>query len=59
MKHDPIVEEIHAAREKIAKRCGYDIHRIAELAREKESAGKRPRARKRKTRAKRQTVSIK
>jgi hypothetical protein len=32
---DPIVEEIHAIRRKIAKECGYDIHRIAEYLRKK------------------------
>ena len=30
MTHDPIVEEIHAVREEIARRNNYDLHAIAE-----------------------------
>ena len=33
MWKDPIVEEVRAAREKIAAECGYDIRRILERGR--------------------------
>ena len=32
-KKDPIIEEVHAAREAIAKEAGYDLDRIMENAR--------------------------
>jgi hypothetical protein len=34
---DPILEEIHAVREKLAKEAGYDIERIAEAARKRQA----------------------
>ena len=34
MWKDPIVEEVRAARQKIAEQCGYDLHRILERDRE-------------------------
>jgi hypothetical protein len=35
---DPIVEEIHKFREKLARHHGFDVKRIAAALREKESA---------------------
>ncbi|MEP7012371.1 MAG: hypothetical protein ABJC13_18785 [Acidobacteriota bacterium] len=35
---DPIVEEIHAVREEIARAAGYDLERILETARERQAA---------------------
>jgi hypothetical protein len=34
MFEDPIVEEIHAIRAKIAAECNYDLHKISERAKE-------------------------
>jgi hypothetical protein len=34
MFNDPIVEEVHAIRAKIAAECDYDLHRISERAKE-------------------------
>jgi predicted HicB family RNase H-like nuclease len=34
MFSDPIVEEVHAIRAKIASECDYDLHRISERANE-------------------------
>jgi predicted HicB family RNase H-like nuclease len=34
MFKDPIVEEVHAIRAKIAAECDYDLHRISERAKE-------------------------
>jgi hypothetical protein len=34
---DPIIEEIHAVREKLAKESGYDPERIAEAARQRQA----------------------
>jgi len=36
MWKDPIVEEIHAIREQIARECNYDLKRIMERLRKKE-----------------------
>ena len=34
---DPILEEIYAVREKLAKEAGYDIDKIAEAARKRQA----------------------
>lgn len=34
---DPILEEIHAVREKLAKEAGYDIEKIVEAARQRQA----------------------
>jgi septal ring factor EnvC (AmiA/AmiB activator) len=34
---DPIIEEIHAIREELAKESGYDTERIAEAARKRQA----------------------
>ncbi len=34
---DPIVEEIHALREEIARAAGYDLDRILEAARDRQA----------------------
>jgi hypothetical protein len=39
---DPIVDEVRAARDSIARQAGYDIARIAEAVREREAAGGGP-----------------
>ncbi len=42
MTNDPIVEEIRAIREAIAKECNYDIRLITQRARERmESSGRK------------------
>ncbi len=38
MWKDPIVEEIHAVREQIARECDYDLRRIMDRLRKKEGA---------------------
>jgi hypothetical protein len=38
---DPIIEEIHAVREEIARAAGYDIERILEAARARQAASGR------------------
>ncbi|MBM4038776.1 MAG: hypothetical protein FJ290_09695 [Planctomycetes bacterium] len=37
MSKDPIVEEIHAVRRRIARECGYDTARIMDLLRKSEA----------------------
>jgi len=37
MWKDPIVEEIHAVREQIARECDYDLKRIMDRLRKRES----------------------
>jgi hypothetical protein len=39
---DPIIEEIHETRRKIAQRFDYDVHRISEDARRRQSLEGRP-----------------
>jgi hypothetical protein len=36
---DPIIEEIHAIREALAKESGYDAEKIAEAARKRQAKG--------------------
>lgn len=38
MWKDPIVEEIHLVREKIAKECNYDLKQIMDRLRKREKA---------------------
>lgn len=38
---DPIIEEIHAIREAIAAECGYDMNKIAELMRARQTSENR------------------
>ncbi len=40
MWRDPIVEEIHAVRRRIARECKYDLRRIVERLRKKEKRHK-------------------
>jgi hypothetical protein len=40
-QRDPIVEEIHAAREEIARQAGYDLEKILEGARTRQAASGR------------------
>jgi len=40
-RKDPIIEEIHAIREEIARAAGYDIERILEAARARQAASGR------------------
>lgn len=40
MWKDPIVEEIHSIRRKIAKECHYDLKQIVDRLRKKEEAHK-------------------
>jgi len=43
MSHkDPIIEEIHAAREEIARQADYDLEKILEAARTRQAASGRP-----------------
>ncbi|MFY9826731.1 MAG: hypothetical protein WAM82_35580 [Thermoanaerobaculia bacterium] len=43
MSHkDPIIEEIHAVREEIARQAGYDLEKILEEARVRQAASGRP-----------------
>lgn len=43
MRKDPIIEEIHAIREEMAREAGYDLHEIARQARQqREALGERP-----------------
>lgn len=42
LEDDPIIEEIHRIRQKIAERFNYDIHAIAEDARKRQVAEGRP-----------------
>jgi hypothetical protein len=37
-RKDPIIEEIHAVREDIAREAGYDIERILDAARARQAA---------------------
>lgn len=37
-RRDPIIEEIHAVREKIAREADYDIEKILEAARARQAA---------------------
>ena len=39
---DPVVDEVRAARDAIAKACDYDIDRIAEAVRAREEASGEP-----------------
>lgn len=39
---DPIIEEIHAVREEIARKADYDIEKILEAARARQAASGRP-----------------
>ncbi len=41
VRKDPIVQEVHAAREAIAREGGYDLDRIIEAARARQAAGRR------------------
>jgi len=42
MSHkDPIIEEIHAAREEIARQAGYDLEKILDSARARQAASGR------------------
>jgi hypothetical protein len=41
-RKDPIVEEIHAVREAIAREAGYDLDRIIEAARARQVASGQP-----------------
>lgn len=41
-RKDPIVEEVHAVRETIAREAGYDLDRIIEAARARQAASGRP-----------------
>lgn len=41
-RKDPIVEEVHAVREAIAKEAGYDLDRIIEAARVRQAASGHP-----------------
>ncbi len=36
---DPLIEEIHAIREALAKESGYDAEKIAEAARKRQAKG--------------------
>jgi hypothetical protein len=40
-RKDPIIEEIHAVREKIAQEADYDIEKILEAARARQAASGR------------------
>ncbi len=40
-RKDPIVEEVHAVREAIARDAGYDLDRIVEAARARQAASGR------------------
>jgi len=40
-RKDPIVEEVHAVRETIAREAGYDLDRIVEAARARQAASGR------------------
>ena len=37
MWEDPIVKEVRAAGEKLAKMCDYDLHKMAEYLRKKQN----------------------
>jgi hypothetical protein len=37
-RKDPIIEEIHAVREEIARQADYDLERMIEAARERQAA---------------------
>lgn len=41
-RRDPIVEEVHAVRETLAREAGYDLNRIVEAARARQAASGRP-----------------
>ena len=40
-RKDPIVEEVHAVREALAREAGYDLDRLIEAARERQAASGR------------------
>lgn len=40
-RKNPIIEEIHAVRDAIAREAGYDLERIIEAARVRQAAGGR------------------
>jgi len=40
-RKDPIVEEIHAVRESLAREAGYDIDKLVEAARARQAVGGR------------------
>lgn len=41
-RKDPIVEEVHAAREAIARDAGYDLEKIVEAARARQATSGHP-----------------
>jgi len=41
MEPDPIMAEVRAAREELAKRAGYDMHRLVEMLMESQQRRKR------------------
>jgi hypothetical protein len=41
LRRDPIIEEIHAAREKIAREASYDLDKIVKAARARQEASGR------------------
>ena len=36
---DDIIEQVWQAKDEIARECGYDLHKLAELLREKQAEG--------------------
>ncbi len=41
-RKDPIIEEIHAVREALAREADYDLEKMLEAARERQAAGGLP-----------------
>ncbi|MBK9266390.1 MAG: hypothetical protein IPM54_42215 [Polyangiaceae bacterium] len=41
-RKDPIVEEVHAVRDAIAKEAGYDLDQIIEAAKDRQAKSGRP-----------------